>query len=167
MKKHSVILGVFSLLIAGCATTPPYPAVESGAPACVLRLENQMSTFEMLAQFEIPTPAWVAVKVDGFLPATTDHLVRGSYLPKGTIELRLPAGDHELVNEAELIGRGIYYFKPVAFRFGTVTGKTYTIRFKGAGSAMKPGYTIEYEGWSDEEKAQWPHEHYIANPLVR
>jgi hypothetical protein len=145
-------------LLNGCATVPPklaYPALKAGEAACVLRLENTFPSWNPLGW-----PISMEITVDGFLPVE-----KRPYLQKGITEVRLPAGNHVLVQQARQGHNTIYYFKPVTMSFDVEAGKTYTIRFKNTSTAVICRYGVEYEGWSTEQCSQWPNTVSVANHL--
>ena len=155
----SLVLAVVAVVLAtGCATPqvkPAYPAVEAGMPASVLKLENTMGRMSRLP---------LKVTVDGFSPVEKSKLKKsGPFLPSGITEVRVPAGSHVLEHQGEV--ESPYYFNPVKTSFETEEGKTYVVRFRSKNSLMQLRYTIEYEGWSTEECAQWPNQVNMANPL--
>jgi len=155
-----VIAIVFVATVAGCAhkaTRPLNPGRGEG-PVSTLVLDNQVSDSPLSGGIDLE------VAIDGFSP--TDQL----NLPMGQTTLQLPVGSHEMIIKARLstIGnqRVLYYFNPTRVSFDTES-KSYTITFSKIGGilSMKPGYGIQYSGWSTEQSAGWPSEVYIANPL--
>jgi hypothetical protein len=151
-------------LLNGCATVPPklaYPALKAGEAACVLRLENTISEWDMLAGWRLG----MDITVDGFLPVEQTKLSRGRFLTKGNTEISLPVGNHVLVHQACILTGGLYRFNPVTMSFETEAGKTYVVRFKNTSSMVKPRYGVEYEGWGSEQTAQWPNTVTTANAI--
>jgi hypothetical protein len=167
------ILLATAALVTGCATTGPrqaYPTLDEGQPASVLRLDNTIADSAWAMQFK--APIGLKVTIDGFAPADKAKLKAGGqigpgkvYLPTGVTEVRMLAGSHTMVHEGKLLGKKQYRFNPVTMTFDTEEGKTYIMRFKQAGTILKPAYLIEYEGWDSEQTSQWPNEVSIANPL--
>jgi len=150
-----VIALILAVAVAGCqATRPLIPGVSAG-PVCTLVFDNQVSA-SLFGGFLGGIPLEVAI--DGFSP--TDR----RDLPMGQTTLQLPVGSHEMIIKARLVGNARYYFDPIRVSFDTES-KSYTITFSKIGTMMKPGYKIQYSGWSTEQSAGWPSEVYIANPL--
>ena len=157
----------------GCTTAkvkPAYPALESGAPASTLKLDNTMAA-SMFA-IQVTAPIGLVVTVDGFSPLEKDKLKSGGQLgaskqllPKGITEIPLPAGSHTLTHTGRVLGKSPYHFNPVNMSFDTEEGKTYVIRFRNKSTLGKLRYAVEYEGWGTEQSSQWPAEVGVANPI--
>lgn len=152
------IATAFVATLASCgpvkASKPIYPA-PSGAHASTLGFGNQISNSPW-GFFVI----CMEVAIDGFSPTET------KYLPTGNTSMQLLPGSHEMTINALLgCGNGQYYFNPIRVAFETAPGKSYTINLEGIPTMMKPGYRLDYRGWSTEQTAGWPSEIYIANPL--
>lgn len=152
-----VVVGV---LVPGCvlmntASKPIYPEAASGTGASTVVFENQVpgSPFSMRAGIGIE------LALDGYSPT------KEQYLPEGVTVLSVLPGSHTIRLKPTLFGNTPYYFQEVSFSFEVVAGKTYTVMFHSGGSAMKPGFTMDYDGWQRETTRQWPSEVTIANPL--
>lgn len=164
-------MAAVALLATGCATPKPvYPAADAGTATSVLKIDNTMADSMFALQWN--AAIGLRMTVDGFSPLDKSKLTSGGqisskqFVPKGITEVRLPAGSHTLVHEGKVLGRSIYYFKPVTNSFETEEGKTYTIRFKNTTTPMNLRYAVEYEGWNTEQTSQWPSEVRYANPIL-
>ena len=156
IRSTRAILLLFTVVVVGCsfpARVPQLPGVVDG-PASTLVLDNQVTDSLLL----IPTGIELEVAIDGFSP--TDQL----NLPRGQTTLHLPAGNYELTIKAQFPGNSPYYFNPIQVNFDIDGTKSYSITFLYIRNTWKPGYKIQYSGWTTEQSAGWPSEVYIANP---
>ena len=100
------------------------------------------------------------VSLDGFSP-TSKH-----YLPAGETRILLPPGNHEISHYIQCSDElAALRYSSMKVSFNTKAAGVYTMTFTRFGHSPrgpfspKAGYTISYEGWSEEEQAQWPREH--------
>jgi len=99
------------------------------------------------------------VTLDGFSPTSK------FYLPPGETRILLPPGNHEISHYVRCSDEvTTCRYSPMKVRFDTKAAGVYTMTFTRFGHSPrgplspKAGYTINYEGWSEEEQAQWPRE---------
>ena len=152
---------IVSATLVVAETKTAYPEPPTGTPVSRLVIENTMSA----SALSLSGGMGLVITLDGFSLLTEEKLKRGGlqfgkkYVPKGESSIAITVGSHSMVHTVELPGgNGLYHFRTAEMAFETEEGKTYRMKFRKAGTMMKPTYAIEYEGWSSEQIAQWPSE---------
>ena len=143
------------LMSYGCvssinANLPVYPNQSTDKPSAKLVIKNTLTPFS--------GERYLILEIDGFSPS--DRL----YVPRGDTIIDLLPGSHEIIHK--MAKYKMYYFNPVTTQFNVEAGKTYVITFDWHRvSWTNFGYSIKYEGWTNEEAAKWPTENLIANKV--
>ena len=160
---------IVSATVATAADKIVYPEPPAGTPVSTLIIENTLNP----SQWSMKGGIGLVITLDGFSLMTGAKLKGAGtlwggkkYIPVGESAITIAAGSHAMVHTAENTGNG--WHSPVfEMAFDTEEGKTYRVKFLSTGTALKKTYTIEYEGWSREQIAQWPSESAIARGLGR
>lgn len=148
-----------SLYTVGCSSTrisSTFRNADANAPHAVLNIDDRTHVPLMLR-------APIEVTIDG-------QPVADGALPSGTTQVRLSPGCHTLIHT----GRKRHWtytnlrytsggtpvndftFTPVNMEFTVDADKTYRIVFRLDYWVTSLGYQIDYEGWDNDDIAQWP-----------
>jgi hypothetical protein len=147
------------VFISGCSSTQSakksvYPILDDNSKKSVLILENKNVAVSF---FDVQEKPSLYVEIDGFLPTSKETL------PVGITKIYIPAGPHEIIHKG--VDRSKELVKiisnrdmnPISTHFSTEEGKTYTITFYFYKEKItRIGYKIKYDGWTEEEMANWP-----------
>ena len=156
-----IVLSALCVAWVGCVTTTGgrklVVPIEPGEKTCTLVLENPMMG-TLIGKFGLST----TVAIDGFTPIQWGTSNSGE-----ATTFKLPAGNHQLVVLCvdPFSNNQVYMVEFLAINFDAGADKVYRIKVQGGDFSMREFiYRFSYEGWSNDESADWPVEKVFKSP---